>query len=58
MYVNTSMVLGSVNILALFIIIVVVVFMFIELKRFKRADEEILHYLSKPSQPPPPPAPK
>jgi len=45
---KTSLVLGSVNIFAIFIIVIVVVFLFIELRRFKKAEEEIQHYLSKP----------
>lgn len=44
---ETSTVLAAVNTAALMVIVIVIVFLFIELRRFKRLEEEIQHYLSK-----------
>lgn len=48
---NANMVLGIVNVMCLIIIAIVLVFLFVELNRFKRMEEEILYYLNKSSAP-------
>lgn len=44
---DAHQILASINIVCLFIIGIVLAFLFIELNRFKRMEEEILYYLNK-----------
>jgi hypothetical protein len=54
---SAAIVLSAINTVCLVVVIIVIAFFYIELNRFKRAEDDIVYYLNRATSKPPAPTP-